>query len=128
MIQKTDVLAIIGASNNPEKFGNKVLIVMSEAGYKTIPINPKEAEIEGQKAYKSVLEYPNSIDVAVFIVHPAIVSSILPQVKEKGIKTVWLQPGSESDIAINYCTEHNINCFHDLCIMVETGSLPKSTN
>lgn len=110
--------AIIGASNDTDKYGNKVFKDLQSAGYTVIPINPKQTEIEGVKAYKKVTEVPEKIDVAVLVVPPKVSLAVLPEIKEKGIKEVWFQPGSESDEAILYCTKNKIQATHNMCIMV----------
>ena len=62
MIQKT--VAVIGASSNRRKFGNKALRAFEHRGYTVIPINPNEAEVEGHRTYPSVLDVPGHIDMA----------------------------------------------------------------
>ncbi len=119
MIDKNFTYAIVGASNNPEKYGYKVLMDLYGAGYKVVPINPKGGEIANLKVYKNLQEYAEKIDVAVFIVPPEIAESILPQVIVKGIKRVWFQPGSESQNSIKYCQENNLECIANACIMIE---------
>lgn len=119
MIPKDKIYAIIGASNNQEKYGHQVLNDLLSAGYKAIPINNKEEFILGERVYHSLSKFTDTIDIAVFVVPPQVTESILREVKELGIKTVWLQPGSESDAAIRFCEENGIECVHDACIMIE---------
>jgi uncharacterized protein len=94
------VVAVIGASNNREKFGNRAVRAFSEQGYTVIPINPHEREIEGLQAYASVLDVPGPIDMASFYVPPEIGSLVIDDVAKKGIAEVWLNPGSESDALV----------------------------
>jgi predicted CoA-binding protein len=93
-------VAVIGASNHREKFGNRAVRAFSEQGYTVVPINPHEREIEGLRAYASVLDVPGSIDMASFYVPPEIGVRIIEDVAKKGITEVWLNPGSESDALI----------------------------
>ena len=60
------VVAVIGASNDHGKFGNKAVRAFKRQGYDVVPINPHESEIEGLRAYKSVLDVPGSVDMATF--------------------------------------------------------------
>jgi predicted CoA-binding protein len=90
-------VAIIGASSNPRKFGNRAIRAFRRQGYTVIPINPHEPMIEGLKAYASVLDVPGDIDMATFYVPPAIGRKVLAEVAQKRIPEVWLNPGSESD-------------------------------
>jgi predicted CoA-binding protein len=94
------IVAVIGASNHREKFGNRAVRAFSEQGYTVIPINPHEREIEGLRAYASVLDVPGPIDMASFYVPPEIGVRIIEDVAKKGIAEVWLNPGSESDALI----------------------------
>ncbi len=89
-------IAVIGASRDRRKFGNKALRAFRARGYRVIPINLHEPDVEGLEAYASVLDVPDSIDVATFYVPPAVGASIIAEVKEKGIPEVWLNPGAES--------------------------------
>lgn len=119
MIDKNFIYAIIGASNNPEKYGHKVMQDLLDGGHRAIPINPKDGEILGQKAYATISEVSEKIDVAIMIVPPEIGLQVLPQIKEKGIKKVWFQPGSESEEQLAYCKENDIQYIADACIMIK---------
>ena len=66
------VVAVIGASNDRQKFGNKAVRAFRHQGYDVIPINPHESAVEGLKAYRSVLDVPGPIDIATFYVPPEI--------------------------------------------------------
>jgi predicted CoA-binding protein len=90
------VVAVIGASSDPRKFGNRAVRAFRRQGYQVIPINPHEAQVEGLKTYSSVLDVPEAIDMATFYVPPEIGEKVMPEVARKGIPEVWLNPGSES--------------------------------
>lgn len=94
------VVAIVGASNNRQKFGNKAVRAFLRAGYEVVPIHPRETAIEGLRAYRSVLDVPGTIDMASFYVPPEIGEQIIDDVARKGIGEVWLNPGAESDALI----------------------------
>jgi len=91
------VVAVIGASSNRRKFGNRALRAYRQQGYTVVPINPHETEVEGVKAYRSVLEFPGPIDMASFYVPPEVGEQVIAEVAQKGIPEVWLNPGAESD-------------------------------
>ena len=118
-INKTHTYAIVGASNNPTKYGYKVLKNLRESGYTVIPINPKEDNIQGIKAYKTLKSYNSKINVVIFIVPPPVTEKVLEELNLLKIKKAWMQPGSESKKAISYCKIHNIDCIHDTCIMLQ---------
>src|SRR5687767_15235703 len=94
------VVAVIGASCDRRKFGNRALRAFRRQGYTVVPINPNEAQVEGLKTYASVLDVPESIDMATFYVPPEIGEQVMPDVARKRIPEVWLNTGSESDALI----------------------------
>jgi len=90
-------VAVIGASANRQKFGNRALRAFQAQGYTVIPINPHEAHVEGLSAFKSVLDVPGPIDMATFYVPPAVGVRVIDEVARKGIGEVWLNPGADGD-------------------------------
>lgn len=90
-------VAVIGASNNRQKFGNRAVRAYQSQGYTVIPIHPTEAEVEGLPAYRSVLDVPGRIDMASLYVPPEVGLQVIEQVVNKGIAEVWLNPGADSD-------------------------------
>ena len=91
------VVAVIGASSDPRKFGNRAVRAFRRQGYTVIPINPNESQVEGLKTYASVLDVPDAIDLATFYIPPDVGEKVMPEVAKKQIPEVWLNPGSESD-------------------------------
>lgn len=91
------IVAVIGASSNRQKFGNRAVRAYLQQGYRVVPINPHEREIEGLQAYRSVLDVPGPIDLASFYVPPEVGEEVIADVAAKKIPEVWLNPGSESD-------------------------------
>jgi len=89
-------VAVIGASSNRGKFGNKALRAFANKGYTVFPINPTEAEVEGHKAYASVLDVPGSIDLATIYVPASVGVVVLDDIVKKGIPEVWLNPGADA--------------------------------
>lgn len=90
------VVAVIGASRDRRKFGNKALRAFRAQGYAVVPINPRESAVEGERAYASVLDYPGAIDEATVYVPPHVGLQVLSDLASKGIRTVWLNPGADS--------------------------------
>ncbi|HKY22579.1 MAG TPA: CoA-binding protein [Vicinamibacterales bacterium] len=90
------VVAVIGASSDPRKFGNRAVRAFRRQGYTVIPINPNELQVEGLRTYPSVLDVPDAIDIATFYIPPDIGEKVMPEVAIKQIPEVWLNPGSES--------------------------------
>lgn len=94
------VVAVIGASSDRRKFGNRALRAFQRQGYTVIPINPNEREVEGLRSYASVLDVPGPIDMASFYVQPEVGERVIDEVARKGIAEVWLNPGADSDALI----------------------------
>jgi predicted CoA-binding protein len=96
-MQGSKVVAVIGASSNRRKFGNKAVRAYLAQGFTVVPINPNETEVEGLKTYGSVLDVPGPIDMASFYVPPEVGVQVIADVAEKQIPEVWFNPGAESD-------------------------------
>jgi len=94
------IVAVIGASNNRRKFGNRAVRAYKLRGYTVVPINPHETEVEGLRAYKSVLDVPGSIEMASFYVPPDVGERVIEEIARKQIPEVWLNPGAESGALI----------------------------
>jgi predicted CoA-binding protein len=94
------VVAVIGASSNRNKFGNRAVRAFVQQGYTVVPINPHETEIEGLRAYASVLDVPGPIDMASIYVPPDVGERVIDEIARKGIPEVWLNPGADSDALI----------------------------
>jgi len=117
------IVAVIGASNDRRKFGNRAVRAFLQQGFTVIPINPQENEVEGIKAYKSVLDVPGTIDMVSFYVPPDVGEQVLNEVAKKGITEVWLNPGAESDRLIRYARALHIEPII-ACSIVAIGQDP----
>ena len=91
-------VAVIGASTNRAKYGNKAVRAFRESGFDVLPVNPRAEQIEGLPCYPSLDALPpGHIDRVSFYVPPEIGLSVLDQVARRGnVGEVWLNPGSES--------------------------------
>ena len=122
-LRMSKVVAVIGASNHREKFGNRAVRAFSEQGYTVIPINPHEREIEGLQAYASVLDVPGPIDMASFYVPPEIGEQVIEEIAKKGITEIWLNPGAESDALLSRARALNLQPIV-ACSIVAIGQNP----
>ncbi len=102
------VVAVIGASSDRRKFGNRALRAFRQQGHTVIPINPNEAEIEGLKTYPSVLDVPGPIDMATFYVPPEVGLRVIDEVARKGVAEVWLNPGADGDAVLERARALNL--------------------
>ena len=89
-------VAVIGASKNRSKYGNKAVRAYLEDGWTVYPVNPKEDEIEGIKCYKSIMDIPDEVDRATLYVPPEVGIKLLEQIAAKGVKELYINPGADS--------------------------------
>src|ERR1041384_7090674 len=102
-------VAVIGASSDRRKFGNRAFRAFRDEGYKVIPINPNEAAVEGVSTYRSVMDVPETIDMATVYVPPEIGITLLEEFERKRIAEVWINPGAESDQLIAEARRRKLN-------------------
>jgi uncharacterized protein len=117
------VVAVIGASSNPQKFGNRAVRAFRRQGYTVVPINPNEREIEGLRSYASVLDVPGPIDMATIYLPPDIGERVLEEVARKAIPEVWINPGAESEALIDRARALNLQPIV-ACSIVGIGENP----
>ena len=121
MKERNTRIALVGASNDTSKFGNRIYRDLRAKGYQIIPINPKENEIEGDKAYASIDVMENLPDIVNFVVPPKIAIKVAQKAIELGIAHLWFQPGSESDELEQLLRSNpDVRYLINSCIMVET--------
>ncbi|MBN2239200.1 MAG: CoA-binding protein [Dehalococcoidales bacterium] len=107
------IFAIIGATANEEKNGNKIFKNLKNRGYEVYPVNPRLDELDGDKVYHTLSDIPVKVDVVDFVVPPAVTEETLKECKKLGLTRIWLQPGSESDNAIQYCLDNGMQVLYD---------------
>jgi predicted CoA-binding protein len=110
-------VAVVGASNDRGKFGNKALRAFRDEGHTVIPINPHESEVEGIKAYRSVLEVPGAIDMATVYVQPEVAYQLLDELQRKQIPEIWLNPGADTDDVLDEARRRKLNVIAACSIM-----------
>lgn len=108
---------MIGASGNKEKYGYEVFKTLLDYGYKVYPINPKYEFIDGYKCFRSIDEIPERPEVVVTVVPPSVTEEVIDTCIKLGISTIWMPPGSWSELAIEKCEENRINVIHDICLV-----------
>ncbi len=87
--------AIAGVSRSKNKFGNMVFREMKKKGYNVVPVNPCLDSFEGERCYRSIGELPPDVDALIVITKPEVTTGIIKDAKEKGIKNIFLQQGSQ---------------------------------
>jgi len=90
-------VAVIGASSDRSKYGNRAVRAYVKQGYQVFPVNPKEEMVEGVPAYRSVLDIPHAIDRATLYLPPQIGIKILPEIAQRAPGEFFVNPGAESE-------------------------------
>ena len=116
------VFAVVGASTNRNKYGNKVLRVYQQHGYHVVPVNPNAKKVEGLVAVPDLSALANVPHAISIITAPAVTEQVVEEAIGLGIKHIWMQPGAESPRSIESCVNANINLIHSgPCILVVLG-------
>jgi predicted CoA-binding protein len=117
------IVAVIGASANRHKFGNKALRAFARQGYTVIPVNPHEPEVEGERAYRSVLDIPGPIDMATVYVPASAGVGVMEELARKGVAEVWLNPGADDDEVVARAQALGLNVVQ-ACSIIAIGESP----
>ena len=121
-------IAIIGASSDRAKFGNKCVRAYAQRGYHVYPINPKDATIEGWSAFKSILDLPvDAVDRVSIYLPPEITVKVLDEVATKQAAEVWLNPGSDAPEVLEKARRLGLNAIQG-CSIVAIGISPEELN
>jgi predicted CoA-binding protein len=114
--------AVVGASPDRNKYGNKVLRAYMQRGFTVYPINPKADEVEGLKAYPDLASLPEQVSGISVITPPPITEQVVDAAALSGVRYVWMQPGAESPEAVRKAEEHGMKVIADgSCFLVVAG-------
>lgn len=117
-------IAVVGASADRKKFGNKAVRAYARKGYKVFPINPKEESIEGHKVFRSILDVEEDLDMISVYLPPKLVMKMLDDFVAKGAREIWLNPGAESDEVMEAARQKGIEPIA-ACSIVGAGMSPR---
>lgn len=112
------VWAVVGVSRDPSKYGNRIFHTLLKAGYTVYPVNPNVNEIDGHRVFPTLADLPEPPEVVDVVVPPRITEQIVRECAQSGLKRVWMQPGSESEEAIDFCRQREIEVVYGVCAMV----------
>jgi predicted CoA-binding protein len=116
-------VAILGASADRSKFGNKSVRAHVRAGYDVYPVNPKGGTIEGLAVYSSVSQVPVKLDRISVYLPPALGLAALPEIAAKGCSELWLNPGADSPKLMAAAEAAGLNVVV-ACSIVDVGTSP----
>jgi len=111
-------IAVVGISRGGKKFGNTAYRELKAKGYTVYPINPHVDTIGNDRCYRSLSEIPEPVDAVLVVVPSTETEKVVKEAYSAGIKNVWLQQGAESESAIQFCKEKNINLVYDKCVLM----------
>jgi predicted CoA-binding protein len=117
-------VAIIGASTDRAKFGNRAVRAFAQRGYTVFPVNPKESQIEGLTAFKNIAEVPARPNLISVYLPPSVLLKVLPDIAAKGCDELWLNPGTESNEVLAQAGQLKLNVIQG-CSIVGIGLSPE---
>jgi predicted CoA-binding protein len=124
-LDRGNIFAVVGVSRDPAKYGHQLYKELRSAGYRVYAVNPNTSEVLGDRCYPSLEALPVKPDVVVFVVPPRVTEAAVKTCKKLGVKRVWMQPGSESEAAIDFCRRNGIDVIYGVCVMVERRNQQK---
>jgi predicted CoA-binding protein len=114
--------AVVGASADRAKYGNKVLRCYQQHGKDAVPVNPKDAVVEGRRAFTTLTHVPGKIDAVSIITPPKVTEAVVEEAGKLGIRHVWMQPGAESPAAVERAKALGMNVIAGgPCLLVALG-------
>lgn len=114
------IWAVIGANNNPDKFGNIIYKRLKSEGYTVYPVNPMYTEVEGDRCYPKLSSLPELPEVLDMVVSPKRGKAFIEEAARLGIKYIWLQPGTYDQELLELIREKNLTALQ-ACVLVALG-------
>lgn len=114
------LIAVVGVSDDASKFGHRIFRDLLNAGYPVKGVNPKGGFVLGNNIYRNLSELEKRPDLVVTVVHPGVTEQVVEECNKLGVKHIWMQPGSESDAAVERAKEYGIKTTL-ACFMVIKG-------
>ena len=116
-------VAVIGASRDRNKYGNRAVRAYLRQGWTVYPVNPHDAAVEGLRTFARIGDIPAAVDRAALYVQPEVGTSLLPEIKAKGVKELFVNPGAESDALMAEAERLGLDAIY-ACAIVDIGERP----
>lgn len=123
ILSSSDIIAVVGLSDKPDRVSYMVSEAMMAKGYTIIPVNPNATEILGQKSYATLKDIPVSVDIVNVFRRPEHTPPVAEEAAAIGAKTLWLQLGIANEEAADIASAAGMNVIMDRCIKVEDSIL-----
>jgi len=111
-------IAVVGVSRSGRKFGNTAYRELKAKGYHVVPVHPQASHIEGDRAVSSLAALDEPVDGVLIVVPPDETERVVREAEAAGINRIWMQQGSQSDAAIEYCRERGMRVVSNECILM----------
>ncbi len=119
LLSNSKTIAVVGLSSDPFRPSYGVSEYMQQAGYRIIPVNPKETEVLGEKAYAKLSDIPFAVDIVNIFRRPVDVPPVVADAIAMGAKSVWMQSGIAHEEAARQAEAAGLTVVMDHCIMIE---------
>jgi predicted CoA-binding protein len=116
-------VAVIGASNDRSKFGNKAVRAFLQKGFAVHPVHPTESAVEGLPAVPSILSVPVRPEIVTVYVPPPVLLRLLPEIAARGCGELWLNPGTVSSAVLEEAGRLGLNVVQG-CSILAIGVSP----
>lgn len=114
--------AVVGASDDPSKFGHRCYASYLRHGRTAYPVNPNAATVLGNPAYPDLRSLPEPVEAVSIITPPPVTERVVEDAIAAGIRHVWMQPGAQSQKAVVRAREAGLNVIYGgPCLLVELG-------
>jgi predicted CoA-binding protein len=124
LIDPATSIAVVGATDNPAKFGGRIYRNLKGKGYRVLAVNPGRETVDGNPCYPSLAALPEKPTIVDVVVPPEVARRVLEQCLALGLTRVWLQPGSEDAAVLDFAARSGLMVRAGDCIMTATGPLP----
>jgi len=116
LLTNATTIAMVGASSNPDKAAHGIMQKLQRVGYRVIPVNPRETEVLGERAYPSLIDIPERIEIVDVFRRPEDTPQIADEAVTIGAKALWLQTGIANEEAAARAAAGGLAVVMDACI------------
>lgn len=113
-----NTIALVGVSRSGKKFGNSIFRALQTNGYRVFPVHPAVSSVEGVPCYPNLAALPERVENLLVVIPPQQTEAVLQEALTAGISHVWMQQGSSSPAAVDFCARHGIAVVYDECILM----------
>jgi hypothetical protein len=117
-------IAVVGATENPHKYGNIIYHDLKSKGFTVFAVNPYRDQVDGDPCWRSLASLPEPPTIVDIVVPPARTLDTLRECVDLGLRNVWIQPGAADATVRDFVAEHDLDALVDACIMVRARKLP----